>query len=215
MCPGEGRAVGEAKQATHRWSLSARFISVQLLHSQHESFYTHQFFVDGVPYTHVLSLGQVSATLPSASASGVVRYRFSPRLSAGMHFDPQAKHFGPVANWVALAEHSNRPALVLGTSSDRIGLPHGQAFYATVSKTLFRDAGVPLVPYAGVAYGSYDGRMRPIGGLNLFLTHRLSSLVIFDGVNAHPQLNFAHRNQTISLLMVRGRHPGVSYSISF
>jgi len=67
----------------------------------------------------------------------------------------------------------------------------------------------------GVAYGTYDQRLRAISGLNVAFNHQLGSLLIFDGVNVHPVVNFSRGSQIFSFILVRGRHPGVSYSISF
>jgi hypothetical protein len=120
-----------------------------------------------------------------------------------------------LANWLALSETERRPALILGTSSDRIGTPSGQSFYATLSKNLKREARLPIAPYAGVAYGTYEDRWRAIGGLNIGFTEQFTSLVIFDGVHVHPMLNFQHGRHIASFILVRGRDPGVSYSISF
>ncbi|HSF25011.1 MAG TPA: hypothetical protein VLE20_12365, partial [Blastocatellia bacterium] len=75
----------------------------------------------------------------------------------------------PLANWVAITETEQRPALILGTSSDRIGTPSGQSFYATISKNLQREIKLPIAPYAGVAYSTYEDRFLPIGGLNINL----------------------------------------------
>ena len=57
--------------------------------------------------------------------------------------------------------------------------------------------------------------MRAIGGLNVGFTEWLSSLLIFDGIHVHPVLNFSYKRHGISFLLVRGRDPGVSYSIIF
>ncbi len=40
-------------------------------------------------------------------------------------------------------------------------------------------------------------------------------MVVFDGVHVHPLLNFSYRRHIVSFLLVRSRHPGVSYSASF
>ncbi len=69
----------------------------------------------------------------------------------------------PLANLLAIRETGNRPALVLGTSSDRIGTLSGQAFYATLSKNLKRETGLPIAPYGSVVYGTDEDRVRPIG----------------------------------------------------
>jgi hypothetical protein len=84
-----------------------------------------------------------------------------------------------------------------------------------LSKSLHRETGLPVAPYAGLAYSTYEDRLRAIGGLNLYLTKEVSGLVIFDGVHVHPTLNFSHGRHIFSVVFVRARVPGVSYSISF
>lgn len=54
-----------------------------------------------------------------------------------------------------------------------------------------------------------------MGGLNIGFTEQVTVLIIFDGVRVRPLLNFSYLQHNLSLLMVRGRHPGVSYSIVF
>ena len=61
-------------------------------------------------------------------------YRFLPTFSAGLEYNPIAGKVSPLANWLAIKETTRRPALILGTSSDRIGTPSGQSFYGTLSK---------------------------------------------------------------------------------
>jgi len=84
-----------------------------------------------------------------------------------------------------------------------------------VSKNLRRETRLPIAPYAGVAYGTYEDRARAIGGLNIGFTEQFTALVIFDGVHVHPMLNFSSGRHVASFILVRGRDPGVSYSISF
>ena len=74
---------------------------------------------------------------------------------------------------------------------------------------------LPIAPYFGVAYGTYQNRLRYIGGLNIGFTEQLTSLVIFDGVHVHPTMNFSYKRHALSFILVRGKEPGVSYSISF
>jgi hypothetical protein len=142
-------------------------------------------------------------------------YRFHPTFSAGVEFNPRARKASPLANWLVVPESTQRPALILGTSSDRIGTPSGQSFYATVSKNLRRETRLPIAPYVGLTYGTFEDRWRPIGGLSVGFTERLNALIIFDGVHVHPTVNFSWRRHVFSFLLVRARHPGVSYSITF
>ena len=142
-------------------------------------------------------------------------YRFHPRLTAGVEYNPLAGTVSPLANIVALTETQKRPALILGTSSDRIGTPSGQSFYATLSKSLERETGLPIAPYFGITYGTYEDRFRPIGGINIYFRERWSSTILFDGVRVHPLVNYTYGQHQFGVIFERGRNPGVSYSISF
>ena len=157
----------------------------------------------------------IANQISRAKLRTTLTYRLHPTLSVGVEYNPIAKKVSPLANWLAFSETKNRPALILGTSSDRIGTPSGQSFYATASKNLHDAIKLPIAPYVGFAYGTYEDRLRVIGGLNVYFTPRWSGLAIFDGVHVHPTLNFAHGRHVASLILVRGRDPGVSYSISF
>jgi hypothetical protein len=105
--------------------------------------------------------------------------------------------------------------LILGTSSDRIGTPYGQSFYATFSKSLKHQTGLPLSPYVGIAYGTFEDRARVIGGLNITLSERWTSTILFDGVRVHPTANYTRGRHQFGVIFERGRNPGASYSISF
>jgi hypothetical protein len=121
----------------------------------------------------------------------------------------------PLANAILVRETRRRPALIAGTSSDRIGTPSGQSFYVTVSKDLRRELQLPVAPYVGVAYGTYEDRARPIAGLSIDFGRGLSSLVIYDGVRIHPTLSYARGRHGLSLILAQSRHPGLSYNVRF
>ena len=157
----------------------------------------------------------ISNQIDRARWRNTLTYRFHPRLTAGVEYNPLAGKVSPLANFVAVTETRRRPAVILGTSSDRIGTPSGQSFYATASKNLQRATGLPVAPYAGLAYGTFEDRLRPIGGLNIFAGERWSSTVLFDGVRVHPLVNFTRGRHAFSLILERGRNPGASYSVSF
>lgn len=142
-------------------------------------------------------------------------YRLHPRLTVGVEYNPLAKDVNPLVNWLAVTETDKRPAIIFGTSSDRIGTPSGTSFYVTASKNLKRETKLPIAPYVGVAYGTYEDELLTIGGLNVNFTDRFSSLVIFDGVKVHPTLSYAHGRHVFSFVLAMGKKPGVSYSISF
>ncbi len=157
----------------------------------------------------------ISNQIDRARWRNTLTYRFHARLTAGVEYNPLAGKVSPLANFVALTETHRRPAVIIGTSSDRIGTPSGQSFYATASKNLQHATGLPLAPYAGLAYGTHEDRLRPIGGLNIYAGQNWSSTILFDGVRVHPLLSYARGRHVFSVIMERGRHPGASYSVSF
>lgn len=157
----------------------------------------------------------IANQIDRAKWRNTLTYRFHPQFTAGIEYNPLAKKVSLIANVVAVTETHSRPALILGTSSDRIGTPSGQSFYATLSKSLKHSTGIPVAPYIGVAYGTYEDRARIIGGLNISAGEHWSSTILFDGVRVHPILNYTHGRHQFGVILERGRNPGASYSISF
>jgi hypothetical protein len=157
----------------------------------------------------------LSNTIDRAKWRNTLTFRFHTRLTAGIEYNPLAGKVSPLANVVALTETRFRPALIFGTSSDRIGTPYGQSFYATFSKSLKRDTGLPIAPYVGAVFGTFDDRVRVIGGLNISLSDGWSSTILFDGVRVHPTANYRRGRHDFGIILERGRNPGASYSISF
>ena len=166
-----------------------------------------------------VGLRVIPEAVPRASLRATLTYRLHPRVTAGIEINPRADQasgrVSPLLNWLAVSETERRPALILGTSSDRIGTPDGQSFYATLSKNLKRDTGLPIAPYAGLAYSTHDHRLLPLAGLNVSFTRHLSALVIFDGVRVHPLLNYTRGRHTFSFLLAFANKPGFSYSLAF
>jgi hypothetical protein len=167
------------------------------------------------PQKWTFGIRYLSDQIPRASVRTTLTYRIHPRLSIGVEYNPRADDVHPLANWVAITETESRPALILGTSSDRIGTPSGQTFYATVSKNLQREIKLPIAPYAGVAYSTYEDRFLAIGGVNVNFREDLSAQLIFDGVKVHPSLTYTSGRHAFTFLLAQAKNPGVSYSISF
>ncbi len=157
----------------------------------------------------------IAKQIDRAKWRNTLTYRFHPRFTAGIEYNPLAGKVSPLANLVVMTENHKRPALIVGTSSDRIGTPSGQSFYATFSKSLKHQTNLPISPYIGVAYGTFEDRARVIGGLNITFGERWSSTILFDGVRVHPIVNYTFGRHQLGAIMERGRHPGVSYSVSF
>jgi hypothetical protein len=115
-----------------------------------------------------------------------------------------------VANWLALGEGARRPAVMVGTSSDRIGTPSGQSYFATVSKSAGR-----VAPYLGVSWSGYEERLLVPFGLNVAIAEGWSAMVINDGVHTHLSATYARRNLSLTVLAVERRHLGVTVGVTF
>ncbi|MEZ6004816.1 MAG: hypothetical protein R3F33_11595 [Planctomycetota bacterium] len=114
-----------------------------------------------------------------------------PSLRLGLEYNPRADDLGVLANWRVWPETETRPALLLGTSSDRIGTPDGRAWFATLSKSLERETGLPIAPYAGIAYGESDGEWVGLAGFSLQWDDRITSTHSWDGHNLHHQIDYS------------------------
>jgi hypothetical protein len=166
-------------------------------------------------YKWTLGVRLLTHQIPRAAVRTTLTYQLHPRLQVGVEYNPRAGEFAPLMNFLILKETRRRPALMFGTSTDRIGTPKGQAFFATVSKNLKDATGLPIAPYVGASFGTYDHRFRPVGGLTIFLGKGFSLIATYNGVQVHPLLNFTHGRHALSLVMVKGRLPGMSYSVRF
>jgi hypothetical protein len=143
-------------------------------------------------------------------------YRWHPRVHVGLEYNPKVGEVHPLLTLIPVTETRNRPAVIFGISSDRIGTPSGTSFYVTASKDLKRWTGLPFAPYGGMVYGTHEGKLRPIGGLTIRFPHRFTSLFQFDGVKLHPSLTYTFNNtHSLTFLMIRNKQPGVSYTFSF
>ena len=143
-------------------------------------------------------------------------YRWKPRIHFGVEYNPKVGEVHPLLTLIPVTETKNRPAIIFGYSSDRIGTPEGDSFYLTASKDLEYWTGLPIAPYFGVVYGTYEDRFRAIGGLSMRLPKKFTSLIQFDGVKVHPTLTYSvDDTHSLTFLMIRGKSPGMTYTFSF
>ena len=151
-----------------------------------------------------------------AEVRATLIYRWHPRIHFGVEYNPKVGEVHPLLTLIPVTETKNRPAVIIGISSDRIGTPEGTSVYLTLSKDLQHWTGLPIAPYGGIVYGSYEHRWRPIGGLFVRLPRRFAGLVQFDGVKVHPSLTYTFNDtHAITFLMIRGKNPGMTYTFSF
>lgn len=140
-----------------------------------------------------------------------LNYRLNRRLQIGVEYNPAAGEVGPLASLFLLTESDRRPALFLGTSSDRIGSPEGtQSYYLTVAKLL---PALPLSAYASLNYSEWDrGFNFPFGG-SLEFGRGISARAMYDGRRTHLLLNYFPHRYGVSLIYAWLENFGVAFAV--
>ncbi len=160
-----------------------------------------------------------SIPVDRARLRATLMYKVSERLRLGAELNPLDEEVGPIANWLVVTEEPRRPALMLGTSSARIGTEKGRAIYGTASKDLEAWTGLPLAPYVGVSYDGADNRFRAISGLNVRLAASVTTTHFYDGKNLHHMASYStpegHGFGLIAARVDNETYLGVNYSLSF
>jgi hypothetical protein len=140
-------------------------------------------------------------------------HRFTPRFQAGVEVNPGADEIGPIANWIALTETDKQPMVNFGTSSDRIFSPKGtQSYYMTVAKSL---PALRAAPYVSLFWSEWEDRFLFPFGANFSLSEQWDLMGMNDGRNSHALMTYKRENDSLSLMLIKMRYPGVSYSFGF
>ena len=157
----------------------------------------------------------LNGVIDRATHRSVVMHRLRPSLKLGVEVNLLVDEIGFVANWRALNETRSRPALIFGTSSDRIGTPSGQSYYATISKSLHHELGLPIAPYAGASYSGYERRVIYPFGLNVAPGPGWSAMIMNDGVHTHFSATWSRSRFSFTLLAVERKDLGVTIGATF
>lgn len=157
----------------------------------------------------------LTGQIDRATHRTVVMHQLRPSLKLGVEWNPRADEVGFVANWRALPETLRRPAVIFGTSSDRIGTPEGQTYYVTASKSLHHETGLPVAPYAGASWSTFEDRMLYPFGVNVAIGSRWSAMLINDGVHTHLSATYAWDRFAVTLLAVERKDLGVTIGARF
>ena len=120
---------------------------------------------------------------------------------------------GPLATYFVLTEAAWRPALFLGTSSDRIGSPpHTQGYYATVAKRL---GTLPVGPYASLHYSEWEERFVFPFGANVDLGHGFSLQPMNDGRRPHLLASWAGERISVTAVWAWFERAGLAVAAGF
>lgn len=140
-------------------------------------------------------------------------YALHPRVQLGVELNLAAEEVGPLATVFLATETERRPAVFLGTSSDRIGSPEGtQSYYVTASKRLPR---LPLSIYGSVNYSEWDDGINFPAGVEVDLGRGFSVRPMYDGQRSHLMLNWQGERFGASLLYVWYERLGVAFFTGF
>jgi hypothetical protein len=140
-------------------------------------------------------------------------YRLLPTLQAGIEYNAGVGEIDPIVNWFALTESDRRPAVIFGTSSDRIGTPKGkQSYYVTVAKQI---GSLPVAPYASLSYSETDRGFTVPFGANIQLGRQWMLLPMYDGHASHTMLSYVQGRASIGLIAAWNRRFGMSVGYHF
>jgi hypothetical protein len=142
-----------------------------------------------------------------------LNYSLTPKLQVGIEANPAAGEVGPLLTWFLLTESERRPALFLGTSSDRIGSPEGtQSYYLTASK---HHPSWPVSAYVSLSYSEWDGGLNVPFGAYVDVGRGFSLQPMYDGQRSHMLVNWQGERYGVSLLWVWLEEAGISFNVGF
>jgi hypothetical protein len=139
--------------------------------------------------------------------------RVVPRLQLGVEYNPVAGEVGPLATAFVLTETERRPAVFVGTSSDRIGSPEGTAtVYATGAKYL---PALHVSPYVSVAYSEWDAGWNVPFGANVELGRGWSVRPMYDGERSHVLGSYSTERWSATVVWAWLERAGLAVSAGF
>jgi len=162
-----------------------------------------------------VSARYVDIGVDRARYRGTLMYRIHPRVNVGVEWNPGETEVGPLANVFLLTESHARPALSLGTSSDRIGTgPYKTSVYLTAAKR-FPHPDVPISGYVSLNWSETDDGFNAPFGATLHLGGNYDLRGMYDGQRSHLLASGTFGRVTVTALWVWLEHAGVSLSTGF
>ena len=157
----------------------------------------------------------LTGQIDRATHRTIVMHQLRDNLKIGVEWNPRVDELGFVGNWRAISETQTRPAVIFGTSSDRIGTPEGQSYYVTISKSLHHETGLPIAPYVSASYSGYEERVIYPFGVNVAIGSQWSAMVINDGVHTHLSATYAWNRFAMTVLAVERNDLGFTIGARF
>lgn len=136
-----------------------------------------------------------------------------PSVQIGLEYNPVVGEVAPLATWFLTTEDERRPALFLGTSSDRIGSPEGtQAYYLTAAKHL---AALRASPYVSLNYSEWDEALNVPFGVHVELGGGFGLQPMYDGDRGHLLGTWSGRQFSVTAIWAWFERAGVAMSFGF
>jgi hypothetical protein len=155
----------------------------------------------------------VDTALPRPRWRATAGLRVVPRLQVGVEFNPVAAEVGPLVTAFLLTEGERRPALFLGTSSDRIGSPEGtQSYYLTGAKYL---PALRTSPYVSLNYSEWDEGWNLPFGAHVELGRGFSAQPMYDGHRTHLLGTYTTERYSATVIWAWLERVGVAVSVGF
>ena len=127
-------------------------------------------------------------------------YRLFTIAQIGIEYNPLVTEVVPLATVFLVTETERRPALFVGTSSDRIGSPEGtQSYYLTASKLA---PWIPVSAYASLNYSEWDEGINFPFGAEWYVYGGYSARFMYDGNQPHALVSWFGERFGVSLMAV-------------
>ena len=112
-----------------------------------------------------------------------------------------------------MLEDERRPALFLGTSSDRIGSPEGtQCYYATVAKRL---GAWPVAPYVSLNWSEWDDGFNVPFGAYVELPRGFGLQPMYDGDRGHLLAMWSGERVNVTAIWAWFESAGLAVTVGF
>lgn len=135
------------------------------------------------------------------------------RLQIGVEYNLAVSEVSPLFSLFLCTETATRPALFLGTSSDRIGSPAGkQSYFVTLTKSL---PSVPISVYTTANYSEWDQGINFPFGASIELNRGFSVRAMYDGERSHLLFNCFQAQYGASLMYIWFERFGMTMSMLF
>ena len=142
-----------------------------------------------------------------------LNHRLLNRLQVGVEYNLAASEILPLFSLFLFTETDIRPALFLGTSSDRIGSPAGeQAYFLTATKRL---PYLPFSVYGTVNYSEWDDGLNFPFGASVDFGKGFSVRGMYDGKEPHLMFSYFYKQHGVSLMYIWLETFGFAMSTAF